>query len=628
MIFFFYQQVLEDDGLPPNICFRCINRIEIYTEYRDKCIENDKILRNLTSYKDIAKYIKKETDNDTTETVDESQNNQSSEDPIDDVVSDRHTPSSYFKAIQGIPEFYPDENSLVMVIDPNKEYDSSEQSDHGSVGSDNETSFQSPITQQANESLRAIFSCQYCDRAFTTQEENFEHETTGHDHYNPHKCNYCAYSTNQRTTVITHIREYHATDRPFICVECEKGFCRRSDLKKHAIGHTGIRPFTCPVCNKNFSRNTNLTKHLRIHTGHKPHTCPNCPRSFITKSDLIRHYNIHFNEKLFHCTICEAKFSRKDKLQTHQRKHHTPTIDPIIEPPKNAEPKPPIMLGVMQPPPVQQHAVDKPPVTEEHDTENMVIDLDPYQNMNHHQAGHQDNEDNANHQPPITTTNPAPNQFLVPEHLQNFDYIFPDHVTGDVITYQDLQGNAPRIDKRVFVCDQCPSKFLTEKSLRNHKNFHLGIRNHVCSICTKSFFRKRELDRHSVTHTGLKPFACSICSKRFGRKDKLVRHERIHSTDKYSMFKCVECPASFHRKEGLMAHMKLHSLPEHTAVELIETNAPKSPLEMEQFRPLVLGGISAGGDQRDMTEKKSQIKEHSNGTNSDDVQISKISAET
>ncbi|XP_036346504.1 zinc finger protein 771-like [Rhagoletis pomonella] len=166
--------------------------------------------------------------------------------------------------------------------------------------------------------IKNTFLCQYCDMAFTTQPECQEHESQ-HDSAAPYVCSFCSQRTSSRQNLIYHIKELHDPERPYVCAFCKKGFCRRSDLekKKHTIVHTGVRPFSCPVCAKSFSRNTNLTKHIQIHSSVKPHVCTRCPQSVSSATDLMRHIRTHTNSKPFQCSLCPSTFARKDKLQEY-----------------------------------------------------------------------------------------------------------------------------------------------------------------------------------------------------------------------------------------------------------------------------------------------------------------------
>ncbi|XP_055712866.1 zinc finger protein 271-like isoform X1 [Phlebotomus papatasi] len=519
---FYRIKVSKNDRLPTKICHHCLFQTEVHTEFREGVMQNEKRLRQFT-----ATVWPETITEDNTQTGETMDSDLTANDIMgdDEEVMDEEREAQmrreiYVQDMKGL-ECYPGENSLVTVVDPNKDYSSS---DEGSEIEEQEQDPEPEIDQEStemganvpivSEALKNIFMCKYCDTAFKSEELCGEHESKSHRPDAPYGCNFCNFSCTFRTSLILHIRDSHRTEKPYICNTCNKGFGRRSDLKKHTIVHTGVRPFACYVCKKNFSRNTNLTKHLRIHSGLKPYVCSRCPRSFTTHTDLIRHQQVHSGVRPFRCSRCPATFTRRDKMIHHERVH---------------------LRKIGQIP----HTTGDSGL----DPESMVIALDPFANINHQLTVETE-------PPPLVNDDTLP-RFSVPDHIQNLDLMFPETV-NDVVSYGDLNGS----DKRVFMCSKCPKRFINKSSYREHMNKHTGIRCHVCNICSKAFSRKRELDRHSIVHTGFKPFECNTCHKRFGRKDKLVRHERIHMEGK--LFACAVCEAAFTRKDSLILHQKIH----------------------------------------------------------------------
>lgn len=374
--------------------------------------------------------------------------------------------------------------------------------------------------------FRNIFFCQYCESAFVTHEECTAHENNGHDPLAPNACNFCDFRCASRVTIIAHIKECHEREKPYVCVQsqCNKKFGRRSDLKKHSISHTGIRPFTCKVCNKGFSRNTNLTKHMKIHEGlNKPFACQQCPRSFSARCDLQRHEQIHSDSnKSLQCTKCPSAFVRREQLQLHER-NHLKDEEEMVRPFKS---------------------------------ENMIVSLNPYQDMDNlnfdtslgaFQGEGYDkftlkdtSSTSLNTSSSANEMSPDKKPFLnnfsgfpIPHHFGD-NVIYPNHVTGDAISFKPNQPRKINELPRTLACDKCPKMFSKLSSLRNHKNVHVNQAFAcpvICSFCHKTFKSKRELNRHELIHSGVKKFQCVICLKRFLRKDKLVRHEKIHSKD-------------------------------------------------------------------------------------------------
>lgn len=508
------------------------------------------------------------------------------------------------KPIESVPlnnslHLPPDESRIVVIVDPTKDYVSdvsessaSEDSDaeegslqivttpplQPSTTIDNNTSYSMATDTTASiprehEGIRNIYFCQFCDTAFVDQNECTKHEQS-HESSNPHQCNFCSFRCAGRNTIIAHIKECHEPSKPFVCIQCNKKFGRRSDLKKHSIVHTGVRPFGCPECGKNFSRNTNLTKHLRIHSGLKPHVCQKCPRSFTTKGELFRHTQVHTEAKPFQCTKCPSTFSRRDKFLLHERSHvlkeGSENIVVALNPFHNnvgqigdTNQRNQQQLLLLNQQPVQtvvatvMASVMPPPVP---------LPLNPLPRLDQLISQFPQPE----LQPPIIQPMapppaapplpPMPPPPLPPPPIEKMYFANPN-VTPTVHSPGSLTLIIPK--KRIIssrpkklICDSCPKRFATQSSLLNHKNVHLGLRNHVCLLCDKTFARKRELDRHSVIHTGYKPYSCAHCPKKFGRKDKLVRHERIHMEEK--LYSCPQCTITFNRNDALLLHMRTY----------------------------------------------------------------------
>lgn len=147
-------------------------------------------------------------------------------------------------AVNGILSLNP--NDSVTVIDPSKEY---ETTDDESSASDTEifaTPLPPPKQQNAKvnrfkaQQIKNVFFCEFCDKAFVSQEECLGHQLSSHDQQNPHICTFCTFHCASRNTIIAHIKECH-DPKPFLCTQCHKKFGRRSDLRKHSVVHTGIR---------------------------------------------------------------------------------------------------------------------------------------------------------------------------------------------------------------------------------------------------------------------------------------------------------------------------------------------------------------------------------------------------
>lgn len=481
----FELQINPKDGLPTHVCYKCLFEIDKYSQFRYQCLQSDMRLRQI---------IAKAQDFDSCNSTDVNNYNN-------------------LDINKKVKQEYVVDNSVVMVVDPTIDYDSTEDSDNGEQSADRNNTEGETLGPESF--FKNVSMCQYCDQAFVSEEKCKIHERQFHDKNLPYSCLECRLVFAERSQHIQHTRHVHGNDKPYHCPECEKSFTRRSDLRKHSIVHTGIRPFQCHYCLKSFSRNTNLSKHLRIHSGRKPNVCPLCPRSFVDKSDLERHVLVHSGMKPYACRKCPLTFGRKDKLIKHEMRHGP------ISPDKTTD-----------------------------GDENIVINVNPFSNL-------------------IT-----PGDLMISESNYDLPRV-PDHISGENSFVNQIHRNPVAARKQMLnppkpkvvplknrpkniKCHQCPKRFSSLDAYKTHVSIaHVGSRVFQCKVCFKKFLRKKELDRHAALHTSGKLLSCSQCDKKFTRKDKLVKHEETHGYVVNNM-PCIECGATFDKKDELVAHIKSH----------------------------------------------------------------------
>ncbi|CAH0722409.1 unnamed protein product, partial [Brenthis ino] len=528
----FELQMDPNDGLPARICYKCLFKVNKCSKFRSQCIQSEARLRQITNRAH-------ELDNSNSLEVGSFNYNNTQE---------TQKPK---------PEDYIVEDSVVMVVDPSLDYDSSEESENVDQV-DTPEQDNAPEGETTSESFyKNVFMCQYCDQAFVSQEKCKEHEQGFHDPNLPYKCVECSLVFAERSQYVAHTKQVHGSDKPYHCPECDKCFGRRSDLRKHSIVHTGIRPFQCQYCLKSFSRNTNLSKHLRIHAGHKPHVCPLCPRSFVAKGDLQRHVLVHSGMKPYACRKCPLTFGRRDKLLKHEVRH-----GPVSPEHKEYE--------------------------NDQNTHDMVVNVNPFSNL----------MTSPTQLNPGNTTQPSDYELpRVPDHIAGEGSFLSQMQKTPSTSGKQLQTSPPKTKMPVsnknkpknIKCHQCPKRFSSLDAYKTHVSIaHIGSRVFQCKICFKKFPRKRELDRHVSIHSGMKPFSCNQCDKKFTRKDKLDKHEQTHECLVVNM-PCIECGATFVKKPDLVAHIKSHftdnfdeKIPE---TEIKKENEPEFPID-ENFYDL------------------------------------------
>ncbi|XP_035796188.1 zinc finger protein 883-like [Anopheles albimanus] len=570
--------ILQNDNLPRWICRQCLDRVDDFTRFRERCLENERALREANTQQTLGDSQKPrenvnsiydldtsddEDDDDEPEIVvvnpmrDYESSNQSLQNGMCDDAGDEEPPEENDDLFQPAtndaqhPSAAETMNTSAADAHAEEELDGSgdaeEEDDEedemisvypagtASNGLERPTEGQSR-NDRAHEAVQktTVFTCKYCDVAFAASAACQLHEMQDHDLLAPYACHLCNYRTAIRLSLIAHLREIHSIPRPYICVQCGKGFVRRSDLKKHTFVHTGVRPYACQQCGKSFSRNTNLTKHMRIHLGVKPHSCNSCPRTFVNKADLVRHRNVHLSTRTaFTCAWCGNAYARKDNLQHHEvncsSRRHATSAPPLL-PPQVNENHLFAYGGLNSDPSIGQMASGPP----QHSAEPTTT-MDRSKGMD-------------------STLNASAT-------LASFANIIPMQMMGESATGVGVPGARTGAEmppsNKVYDCPSCPKRFLSKATLRKHQQTHPQRPDpgYECPQCQKHLPGKRELERHLMTHLDHKPFACKTCGKRFLWKDKLQRHERIHRETRH--FGCPNCGATFQRRTALATHLKI-----------------------------------------------------------------------
>ncbi|CRK90933.1 CLUMA_CG004622, isoform A [Clunio marinus] len=497
--------ITPNDGLPLVVCHKCLVFTESCMQFRDQCLKNDAELKII---------FKINTTN------------------IEDNRPQEPTESEIIEE---------DDDEEVITLNPNKLYESSDESDNEQQSHDARIIEHNPtvtilpkssinVTTQStvksaivgkNSTRKDIFHCRYCDVVFSDNNACEHHEKHQHDPVNPFKCLICSFMTNQHTTLIAHIRQSHNTEKAHQCTQCNKSFNRRADLRKHTFVHAGIRLFSCDLCKKSFTRNANLTKHKRTHsaTTARPWKCSLCPKSFFSNHELTRHFEIHVDRQSLVCKYCNQAFTRRDQLESHQKTHF------------------------------ENRSMLQNEISSSATSTTVINNLQSQPIVFYNQPSETGGE------------NSTPMNFYTENKPINLDdeslQVFPLKKEEYPIMNQLLSG-------------------LNVQSTRNF----------ICNVCHHTFMKKKELDRHIISiHHPKKQFNCDKCTKVFYRKDKLLCHKKVHSME--TLFNCKFCPAVFLRQQNLDQHSRLHQMengehtPQNQLLSLLQQQQQQPPVTAE-----------------------------------------------
>ena len=175
-------------------------------------------------------------------------------------------------------------------------------------------------------------------------------------------CLFCDLKCSSHEELILHL-QIHNVAKPYLCMECGKGYAYKGSLKSHVESHTKEKLlYECNKCDYICANKRNLTNHKIAHSSDKNFSCNKCDFKTLSSVSLSQHrnkcdhintfkcnecdsefrflnsltkhaYNVHKNKEPFACSMCVKCFSSKSNLTKHMKIHtaHDISINENIE---------------------------------------------------------------------------------------------------------------------------------------------------------------------------------------------------------------------------------------------------------------------------------------------------------
>lgn len=410
------------------------------------------------------------------------------------------------------------------------------------------------------------FTCVICFADAVDKCSHLEHLAAAHPNLKTH-CLACESRYDSYADYTQHLRDCHPRVLQSIdeaeglyCLECGKGFHKKSYLYQHRAQHFMLNRVPCDVCGKSFLEGAMLERHLDTHKEPSTHKCSRCLRTFRSALGLARHERAHQRHKLF-CQVCGTFYQTAIALEVHNCTSH-----------RDQEGRHCCSLCQKEygsADCLRQHMMHKHGSKMGGEPSFSCNICDRHfrwkSSLRMHAKLHEAMDCNTNVKVFRCTTcdQICPSQCSLKAHMIKHSdrrqfpcdicgisfkrkYALKEHCQAVHCNEKNFQCSAcgqTFVVKRYldahfkqahvpgpqsFTCSDCPKVFKTGKSLKSHwRSCHGDIpKDHICDICAKAFASSKDLKRHALIHGGDRQYECGDCGSAFYRVDNLRRHQK------------------------------------------------------------------------------------------------------
>ncbi|XP_058831446.1 zinc finger protein 574-like isoform X2 [Topomyia yanbarensis] len=380
------------------------------------------------------------------------------------------------------------------------------------------------------------------------------------------------------------------------CVICCRPFRNTYTLKRHMNLHTEENLYTCEYCAKKFNDRSNWKIHLRAHTGDNLLRCAVCFKTFISPSTLKYHLRAHRKLRVYECRLCVESCETYEDLANHVVTKHGD-----IRPEDLARTADDALL-----------AGDFLKIEMDQDDSMLPSGLTDDTDAAVAQAPTSDEEQRTSLDIQIKEEIPDVDEIEIKQEPVDDDTLEPDP-DGEKRAQKQLSGMVPAAPQEaapviLFRCDYCMKIFKYLYELRVHMKLHNGSKqaankeSEASSTGSDRKGKKRSLPiiirpqsplpkkiRHpsidedvgELANAPLPEHKCDKCDKCFRTEELLKVHVETHKSDEdvTQARSCKVCFKTFKCELNLVSHMQKHH-PYETFVteqQQLGIDKPQSP---------------------------------------------------
>ncbi|XP_055541878.1 zinc finger protein 497-like [Wyeomyia smithii] len=613
-------EVLENDDLPKQICPECIVYAGNVIEFKERCIQSDRTLREYMS-----------------EGCDDRKQNFLKQEHALLGLNDDGMPLG--------PEFIKceiDESASDKSDGGGNDFEIADGNDSDSEEDDDDDENGNEEDDEQEKIERRIRRRR--TRTSALQDSDDEPLIAKKTKAETHECTICNERFNNKSHVKFHVKSDHADektlpqDRIRRCFYCPKAYSNYELLKIHLNFHPR-NEWTCPMCAKELKKKGKFIDHLRMHANERHYKCEICGKDFTSHKYISNHMKMHKKkgeaenksksedssdseydpvdddknddeedddeesslsdreEKIRgsyqlnpdapkDCPVCGESFEKVIHVKFHLESEHIPVDESSTK---------------------VHHCVTckKNYMTFEQLTNHMKLHpnkiwscpeckkqfrrLDKYKD---HQKIHQNDRTflcaHCGKDFPTTKYMNRHLQTHIKEKVRKVEEEFECEVCGKKMKYKSnytnhmkthgpehskqIKADPDSPPKKIYLCSICGRNCGSSSNLTVHMRRHNGQAICSCSVCGKGYPRKADLVMHMRRHTGEKPYECPTCGRGFARRDKLRIHIRTHTGEK--PYACP-CGRAYAQKNDLKTHQKRNTCGQN--FDITKLMAPYQP---------------------------------------------------
>ncbi|XP_017868046.1 PREDICTED: zinc finger protein 62 homolog [Drosophila arizonae] len=363
-------------------------------------------------------------------------------------------------------------------------------------------------------SLEKKYVCEHCGWSFRDL-SNMKDHALRHSGVKKFECEECCRKFFTRPLLKLHIRVHHKGEKPFVCKYCGMAFRNSPSRCRHERKyHPNELPFECDICDQTFISKISLDKHKEVHVkGETTHRCETCNKNFKGSTYLRNHYLTKLHQRRM------AEFGRRDYPDAEMGEVSDEDIgfdlpDSIIEELDESD-----MKDTDDNESSDTTALGSPSKCAKNPS-NSMSDINEFSDFEETELFQEVALDKVASSP----SSPVVSSALPSQPAQD-----KDSMVGKRQYRKSKVNNVkPPANPKVFICDLCGHQSSSPKNLDIHILRHKGEKNFECAECGIKHYSKYLLQLHiRVKHQGEMPYLCKFCDQRFYSASTRQRHEQM-----------------------------------------------------------------------------------------------------